>query len=101
MELIQIFKGEYQTKLSDNTIKKAKGLAKKIQLEDQSWLVPSSSKNGWYLVKYDELKKQLYCCNGIDNSICEGWKFLKGKQKDCKHCLAVRIFNGQTVTHLD
>lgn len=96
-ELLNLFAGEHKTTLSESTIKKAKSLSKKIQLEDQSWLVQSGSKNGWYVVKYDENKNWLWCSNGIDSSVCDGWKF----KKECKHCLAVRILNGQTVNHAE
>jgi hypothetical protein len=93
MQTNDIFKEEYQTNLSESTLKKAKSISKNIISENGNWLVQGSKGNVYEISIDPKTKLGLFCKLTNDNSACEGWKF----HKECKHALAVRIFNGQTV----
>jgi len=81
-----------KTTLSDSQIEQANDLVTRQliqEIDSDHWIVNSASSSGSYEVESADQSVHaydLYCK-------CKGWQFKKG-MKDCKHCEAVRIYQG-------
>jgi hypothetical protein len=94
----QIFVENYFTTLGESTIKKAKSLAKKIQFDDKGLPLIAGSRGNVYS-QIPDSKHGFYCFCIHDNEACEGWKY--SSSKICKHIIAYRISQGQTIEYND
>lgn len=75
-------------------------LAKKIfesdlvqQLDQDNFLVKGSKDNVYLVERKEGQPYEYYCKLSHKDQACPAWKF--DKEHDCKHCLAVKLFEGK------
>lgn len=89
----------YRSKLGEGTIKKAKSISKKITYFDEKPVINGSRGDQYNILP--DTTHGLVCVFAQDNhELCQGWKF-SGKPKECKHIIAFRLSQGQTIEYFD